>query len=163
MNNLDARVIIRSSNMTDYRRLHWWLLLLLVTVGSSLLWAMFKYSLLVIPLLFIIFSRFRAAFRIRITLNAKEIYFYKTFAGIPYFKLAHPFTSIYLHRNRYQLIFTSDTASFLILALSKDSLSLQKDRKAYRMGDEKEAPLLFEKLSKAPSQLKLNNFIIFLD
>lgn len=161
--NLQKRFLIQFNNKTDYRRLHWWLLLLLVTLGSSLLWTVFRYSLLVIPILIAIYIQLQKAFKVRLLLDRNNLQIAKTFMGIPYFQLNQPYSKIIWHEQQQRLIFMANksTNADLQLALQDQGLQLQKEKTMSCLCDTKTAQNLLDKLLEGTKKLQLTNFYHF--
>jgi hypothetical protein len=161
--NPNNRFIIQFDNKYDYRRLHWWLLLLLVTVGSSLLWAAFMYALLVIPILITLYLELQKAFKIQLILDGQSLQITKRLLGIPYFQVKQPYSKIIWQEQELRLIFVANKATHTDLQISMRALGmeLRSGKTRFFLCGIKTAPHLIEKLLAAPSQLQLTNFYHF--
>jgi hypothetical protein len=151
--------IIKSSNIADYNRFHWWLLLLFVTLGSTFLWMLFKMSWLILIIAISLLITVQRMFLIEIRLQADKITIIKTFCGIPYFYIGQPFIQVLFHEDSQRLIFQQSSSNLLALE-SAQSLICYKNGKLKTVGTEKEGQKLHKAIIQNISKLNINATVI---
>lgn len=151
--------IIKSSNIADYNRFHWWLLLLFVTLGSTFLWMLFKMSWLILIIAISLLITAQRMFRIEIRLQADKITIIKTFCGIPYFYIGQPFIQVLFHEDSQRLIFQQSSSNLLALE-SAQSLICYKNGKLKTVGTEKEGQKLHKGIIQNINKLNINATVI---
>ena len=103
------------TNSDDYFKLHFWLLVLLVTFGSVLFFMLFKQSWVALLFLFavVIFVRNRLKIRVRLSQN-KTLSIRKELFGLPYFISTIRFNDILHNKLTRTLIFRGTEDSFIL-------------------------------------------------
>jgi len=150
-----SNILISSSNIADYNRFHWWLLLLFVTLGSTFLWTLFKMSWLILLIAISLVITLQRMFRIEIRLQADKISITKTFCGIPYFYIGQPFIQVLFYEDNQRVIFRQNSNNLLALE-SAQSLNCYKNGKLKSIGTEKEGQQLHKAILKNIKQLNIN-------
>ena len=156
---MDKKINITVSNVIDYNKIHWWLMLLLVTLGSSILWMLFKMSWLILLVAILIVLTVRNLFKLNIQLKANSITIDKTFAGIPYFRISQTFSKVFFFENEAKYIF-QNTPNDLMLIKKTDQLELIKNAKIYRLGNKIEAEALYQSMKKYVNKLNIKIYYL---
>jgi hypothetical protein len=151
--------IIKSSNIADYNRFHWWFMLAFVILGSAFLWMLFKMSWLILFVLISLVITLQRLFRIEIRLQADKITIIKSFFGIPYFYIGQPFIQILFHEDSQRLIFQQSSSNLLALE-SAQSLICSKNGKLETLGTKKEGQKLYKAILDTLNKMNINTIVI---
>lgn len=137
---------ISCTNIIDYAKFHFWFLLFLVTLGSGILWLIFKVSWLSLFALIALLSLLSNQFKIHICINNNKILIKKTFYGIIYSGISLEFEKIFYSETNRTFSFTGQNES-LVLIFS-DNLHCVFKAKNIILARQKESEFLYRKIKE---------------
>jgi hypothetical protein len=146
----DREIVINSSNLREFNKYRWLLILFLLLWGGSLILFLFRLKWLLIIAFIAVYFSFRKAFSIEIRLEDDKIQIRKNFIGFAYRIIKISYSKVFFFPENLTLKFQGlNDALFIIL--ENDGLKIQKNKLIDFICTKKEADLLIDKLN---SELK---------
>ncbi len=142
----DRKIVINSSNLRDFNKYRWLLILFLLLWGGGLILFLFRLKWLLIIAFVAVYFSFRRAFNIEIRLEDDTIQIRKIFLGFSYRIVKISYSKVFFFPENLTLKFQGlNDALFIII--ENDGMKIQKNKLTDFICTKKEADLILEKLN----------------
>jgi hypothetical protein len=152
----DQSIVVHSSNLRDFYKYRWILLLVTLIWGGAMILFLFRLKWLLIITFAVLYFSLRKAFRIEVKLSQNKILFKKRFLGIPYNIIKQPFTKVLFFENPEIINFQGMKDELFIYADS-EGINLVKPKYSMIICTKREAEKLMKNLKQAIKNVGIKN------
>jgi hypothetical protein len=154
----DQSIVVHSSNLRDFYKYRWILLLILLIWGGAMIIFLFRLKWLLIIVFAALYFSLRKAFRIEVKISKNKVDFKKRFLGIPYSLIKQPFTKVLFFENP-EIINFQGIKDELFIYYDSEGINLVKAKYSMIICTKKEAEKFMKNLKQAIKTVGIKNDI----